>query len=197
MTTVVAIRKGQRLCIASDTLALFGSRKETAQKHVYDNGKIIQIGPNFVGMTGHSSWELILKHYFFKKNSIQEWQTVDQIFEIFSVLHRHLKEIYFLHLSYSRYEPLESSNFGILIMNRYGIFEIDYLKVVRQHSRFSAIGTGEEYALGAIEALYNKTEDPEELAKIGIEAAAQFDRKTGLPLITHCIDLEQLDFAKF
>ena len=189
MTTIAAVKKGKLLCIASDTLALFGTRKEIAEKHVYDDGKILQIGPNYVGIAGHPSWGLILSRYFSKKKNISEWQTADQIFEIFNKLHQHLKESYFLHLSYSRYEPLESSNCELLIINSYGIFEVDYLRVVRQHRYFSAVGTGEEYALGAIRAVYDLVKDPEEIAKIGIESAVQFDRKSGLPLRTHRIGL--------
>lgn len=189
MTTICAVKKGKRLCIASDTLTRFGARKEISGKHVYDDGKIIQIGQNHVGMAGHPSWELILKHYFSQKENDFEWKTVDQIFETFNVLHHHLKETYFLNPGPSTYAPAECSNFEILIINPHGIFEIDYARVVRHYLYFSALGSGEEYALGAIKAVYDLIDDPEEIAKIGIEAAAQFDRKTELPLCSHCIDL--------
>lgn len=189
MTTIAAVKKGKRLCIAADTLTLFGSRKEVAGKHVYRDGKIIQIGSNYIGTSGHASWGLVLNHYFSKKKAPLEWQTAEQIFEIFNTLHKHLKEYYFLDPSPSSYAPLECSDFGILIINSHGIFEIDYTRVVRQYLYFSAIGIGEEYALGAIKAVYDMLEDPEEIAKIGVEAGAKFDRKTELPLITHCIDL--------
>lgn len=189
MTTIVAVKKGKRLCIASDTLTCFGSRKEVAEKHVYREGKIIQIGPNCVGTAGQHSWGVILNHYFSKKKISLEWKTADQIFEIFNLLHRHLKEHYFLDPPPLRYVPLESSGLGLLIINRHGIFEVDYLRVVRQHLYFSAIGSGEEFALGAIKAAYDTLDDPEEIVKIGIEAAAQFDRKTELPLQVHCINL--------
>lgn len=189
MTTIVAVKKGKRLCIASDSLSMFGSRKEIGGKHVYNDGKIIKLGQNYVGLAGHHSWNLILKHYFRKRGKIPEWKTIDQIFEICNTLHRELKEVYYLAPSYSRYEPLESSEFAMLIVNPYGIFEVDYLRTVRQHSQFTAIGTGEEYALGAIKALYDKCEDPEKLAKIGVEAAAQYDRKTGLPLAIYSTEI--------
>jgi ATP-dependent HslUV protease, peptidase subunit HslV len=189
MTTIAAVKKGKRLCIASDTLARFGSRKEIADKHVYGNGKIFRIGPNFIGMAGHPSWELILRHYFSKTKNTPPWETADQVFEIFNTLHQHLKERYFLTSSPSRYVPLECSDFEFLIINSHGIFEIDYERVVRHHLHFSAIGSGEDYALGAMRAVYDLMEDPKEIAKIGIEAAAQFDRKTDLPLCAHCIDL--------
>ncbi len=191
MTTICAVKKGKRLCIASDTLTCFGSRKEIAEKHVYDSGKIIQIGQNYVGVTGHASWGLILNHYFSKKKNITEWKTADQVFEIINTLHRHLKEHYFLDPSPSSYAPLECSGFGLLIINSHGVFEVDYVRAVRQYKYFSAVGSGEEYALGAIKAVYDLIEDPEGIAKIGIEAAAQFDRQTDLPLQTRCIDLDQ------
>lgn len=189
MTTICAVKKGKRLCIASDTLTLFGSRKEVSGKHVHRDGKIIQLGSNYIGASGHHSWGLILDHYFSEKKTSLEWKTADQIFEIFNTLHQHLKDHYFHNFSFSRYIPLECSNFGLLIINSYGIFEVDYVRVVRQHRHFFAIGTGEEYALGAIKSVYNLIDDPEEIAKIGVKAAAQFDRKTDLPLQTHCIDL--------
>ncbi|MCH9626289.1 MAG: hypothetical protein S4CHLAM123_14850 [Chlamydiales bacterium] len=189
MTTIAAVKKGQRLCIAADTLACFGSRKEIAEKHVYDNGKIVQIGQNFVGFAGHPSWELILNHYFSKKKNILTWETADHIFEAFNTFHQHLKKKYFLAPSPARYVPLECSDFEFLIVNSHGIFEVDYVRVVRQHKYFSAIGSGEEYALGAIKAVYESIDDPEEMAKTAIGAAAQFDSKTALPLQTCCIDL--------
>ncbi len=189
MTTIAAVKKGKRLCIASDTLTRFGSRKEIAEKHVYGNGKIIKIGPNFIGFSGHPSWELILNHYFSKKKNISSWETANQIFEIFNIFHHHLKEDYFLTFSSSRYVPVETSEFEFLIINSCGIFEVDYARVVRHHLYFSAMGTGEDYALGAIKAVFDLIKDPEEIVKIGIKAAAQFDRKTDLPIQIQCINL--------
>ena len=74
MTTIFAVKKGKRLCIASDTLTLFGSRKEVAEKHVSDHGKVIRIGSNFVGICGHPSWELILNHYFSREKNIHRME---------------------------------------------------------------------------------------------------------------------------
>lgn len=190
MTTIVAVKKGKRLCIAADTLTLFGSRKEIAEKHTCDKGKFIQIGSNFVGIAGHASLRLIFNHYFSETKHMSELRTADQIFETFNHFYHHLKKIYFLKPSYLDYKPFKSANIGVLIINPYGIFEADYLRVVREHKYFSAIGSGEGYALGAIKAVYDLIDDPEKIAKIGIEAAAQFDRQTDLPIQIQCINLE-------
>ncbi len=191
MTTVAAVKKGKRLCIASDSLALFGSRREVDGKHVYGEGKFIQIGANYIGMSGHPSWDLILKHYFAKQKKIPEWKTAEQVFEFFRKMHSSLKKTYYLDCEQPNFLPFEDSAFELLIINSYGIFEVEYSRLVRQYSKFSAIGTGEYYALGAIKAIYDKVDDPIEIAKIGIEAAARFDRKTELPLHTCCIDLSR------
>lgn len=189
MTTVAAVKKGKRLCLASDTLTTLGSRKEVAGQHVSKKGKIIRIGPNYLGSSGHASWSLVLSHYFSKKK-VPEWKTEKEIFEVFTLIHKQLKEKYHLHPPTLSYLPFESSEFSFLIINSHGIFEIEYSRAVRKYSQFSAIGSGEEYALGAIKSVYDKMEDPEEIAKIGIEAAAHFDQKTGLPIQTCCIDLD-------
>lgn len=189
MTTIAAVKKGKRLCLASDSLTLFGSRKEIAGIHVEEKGKIIQVGANYIGIAGHPSWSLIFKHYFSKKKNISAWATPDQLFDVFFTFHRNLKKDYYLAPSFSHYEPFRSSEFELLIINSNGIFEVDYLKTVRQYSQFSAIGTGEEYALGAIKAVYDMCNDAREIAKIGITASVEFDKKTGAPLEVCCIEL--------
>lgn len=189
MTTVAAVKKGKRLCLASDSLSTFGSRKEEGGNHVHEEGKFIEIGPNCVGISGHPSWSLVLTNYFSRKKSLSLWKTPDQIFELFNGMHEELKERYYLSPPHLKFLSFESSELQLLIVNSCGIFEVEYSRVVRQYNTYSAIGTGEDYALGAMSAIYDMTSDPEDIAKIGIEAAAQFDRKTGLPLFTRCIDL--------
>lgn len=188
MTTVAAVKKGNKLCLASDTLITLGSRKEVADQHVSNKGKIIQIGPNYLGSSGHASWGLVLSHYFSKKK-VPEWKTEKEIFEVFTLMHEELKKKYHLHTPTLSHLPFESSEFSFLIINCHGIFEIEYSRAVRKYSRFSAIGSGEEYALGAIQSVYDQFEDPEEIAKIGIKAATHFDQHSGLPIQICCIDL--------
>jgi ATP-dependent protease HslVU (ClpYQ) peptidase subunit len=189
MTTIAAVKKEKRLCLASDTLTIFGSRKEVADKHTSNSGKIFQIGENCIASSGHPSWSLILQHYFSNKKKKTKWSSSDEIFETFLEMHSSLKKSYHLNPPQLQFLPFESSEFHLLIINSHGIFEIDYSRTVRQFSHFCAIGSGEEYALGAMRAVFDDLDDPFEIAKIGIEAAAEFDRKTALPLDALCIDL--------
>ncbi|GAB4462539.1 MAG: hypothetical protein OHK0029_29630 [Armatimonadaceae bacterium] len=58
-------------------------------------------------------------------------------------------------------------------------------------SRFHACGSGLEYARGAMYATFD---DPatstEEVARRGVEAAAEFDDETGLPVISYFLYLK-------
>lgn len=189
MTTICAVKKGKRICIASDSLARIGSRKEILDNHVQGDGKILKIGSNFIATAGHPSWELILKQYFLERKNISAWESADQVFDVFNALHQDLKKHYFLAPPLLRHIPIESSEFEFLIVNPFGIFEVDYARVVRHHLHFTAMGSGEDYALGGIKAVFNLIEDPAEIAKSGIEAAVQFDRKTSFPVQIQCLDL--------
>jgi ATP-dependent protease HslVU (ClpYQ) peptidase subunit len=183
MTTIVAVKKGKRICLASDSLSVFGHEKETPGRQVDSNPKWIHAGKNTIGISGHHSWKLLLSAYFSKKK-IPVWETPEEVFEAVVKLHHHLKEHCFFTPPNLRYLPVESSEFQLLVVNPHGIFEVEHSRTVRQHLYFTAIGTGEEYALGAISAIYEHIGDPEEIARIGIETAAEFDSKTCLPLHT-------------
>lgn len=196
MTTIAAVKKGKYVCIASDALTLFGSRKEIDGKHVYGEGKIVRLGSNYIGIAGHPSWDLIINHYFLKLRIIPVWKTADQVFEFFCVMQQVLKSRYFLDCKQFNGSPFEDAAYELLIINPHGIFEVEYSGLVRQYTTFSAIGTGESYALGAIKAIYSKIEDPMEIVKIGIEAAAQFDRKTELPVYVYCMETAIKVFKK-
>ncbi len=105
-------------------------------------------------MSGHPSWGLILRNYFSKKKKISLWKTPGQIFDLFNDMHEELKERYYLNPPTLKFFPFESSEFHLLVVNVCGIFEVEYSRAVRQYNRYTAIGTGEECALGAMNAVY-------------------------------------------
>ena len=77
----------------------------------------------------------------------------------------------------------------VLMANPHGIFAIGSYRDVQEFSSFYAYGSGNEYALGAMLKAYDDPKlSAEDIAKIGIEAAAEFDDGTDLPMITHVID---------
>jgi ATP-dependent protease HslVU (ClpYQ) peptidase subunit len=130
--------------------------------------------------------ESILKKY---RNDIR-FNSVKDIFETFLWLHPKLKDEYFVNTTEEKEQEYESNQLHILLVNPCGIFDIMSYREVTEFSRFWSIGTGDEYALGAMYAIYNKLADPRHIAKIGISAACEFNEKSGLPLICHTVKLK-------
>ena len=56
------------------------------------------------------------------------------------------------------------------------------MREVFEFKRFWAAGSGREYALGAMNALYEQLDSTEAIARIGVEAGATFDKNSSLPL---------------
>ena len=74
----------------------------------------------------------------------------------------------------------------VLIANPYGIFGVSGMRTVQEFARFYAYGSGTDYALGALYASYGRPElDAEALARLAINAAAEFDDGTAAPIECH------------
>ena len=89
-------------------------------------------------------------------------------------------------------EALDRANGQIdaLICNPKGIFGVYSLREVSEYTKFWAIGSGSEFALGAMHALYDRLDSAEEIAKAGVEAGAEFNNASSLPMSIQVIDLE-------
>src|SRR5207253_723381 len=114
-------------------------------------------------------------------------------FRTFLALHPVLKERYFLVPEEDRRESdeFESSQLDILVANSRGIFGMTPLRWIEEYPRFFAKGGGDEYALGAMYAVYEDERlSAEEVARCGVEAAAEFHDGTGLPVISYAVKLE-------
>jgi ATP-dependent protease HslVU (ClpYQ) peptidase subunit len=58
---------------------------------------------------------------------------------------------------------------------------------VFEYTKFWAIGSGREFALGAMHAQYPRLKTAAAIAKAGIEAGATFDRNTALPMTLYTV----------
>ncbi|MDC1312219.1 hypothetical protein N8Z26_07165 [Burkholderiales bacterium] len=182
MTTISVVRKDGYIAIAADTLTKWGSGKESA-KYIVNSGKIIRIEDNFIAVTGNATFKMILKEYFMSNSQSISFQTVDDIFKAWNQLHLKLKEKYFLMPEEDKEDAIESSRMDALIANPYGIFGVSGHRTVQEFSRFYAYGSGSDYALGSMWATYDSQNiNAETIAKKSVEAAAEFDDGTGLPL---------------
>ena len=190
MTTIAVVRKNGYAAIAADTLTKWGSGKESAA-YVANNTKIVRVGDGFLAGSGTATFKLIMRDYFAQRGVPARFDTTINIFKTWQALHAALKERYYLVTVGEKDDTLESSKFDVLIANPHGIFGVGAHRTVQEYRKFYAIGTGTDLALGAMYASYdNPRLSAEQLARLAITAAAEFDDATGLPAVSHAVKLK-------
>lgn len=190
MSTIVAVRKAGQAVIAADTLTRFGDLKKRARYDRYHD-KLQHYGQSCLGIVGSSAHVMVLDSALKRLDVGADFSHREAIFETLLRLHPVLKEHYYLNTTAEEDDPYESSQIDGLLVNRAGIFGIYALREVYEYTRFWAVGSGAEYALGAMQAVYHHDLDAEAIAKIGVEAGAEFDSASELPLTYHAVTLYQ------
>ena len=195
MSTVVAVKKAGKVCIAADSLTSFGDLKLSS---VYDaaHDKILRFDENYLGIVGSAAHQLVLESVFASKKVVEKKIDIDlssrlSIFESFRTLHPVLKQKYFLNAKDEDDDPYESTQIDALIANPFGIFGVHSLREVTEYNKFWAIGSGAEYALGAMFAVYDSAASAEEVAHAGVAAGAEFNNASSMPLSSYVTELQK------
>jgi ATP-dependent protease HslVU (ClpYQ) peptidase subunit len=190
MTTIVVVRKGGTAAIAADSLTTFGEARLPAN---YDASpeKILKCGDSYVGVSGSAAHQLVLESVLTRKPGLR-LHGKSEIFETFRGIHPILKEEHFLNPKEEEDDPYESSQITALIANRSGIYGVYSLREVFEYTRFWAIGSGREFAIGAMYAVYDRLDRAEEIARIGVAAGAEFDTGSALPVACFTIELGRM-----
>jgi len=189
MTTIAVVRKNGYVAIAADTMTKWGSGKETAD-YIVNHHKTFKVRDTVVAITGNTTFKAILTDYFARPKVIARFDTVHNIFKTWQTMHAILKDEYFLNASPGSDDAVESTRMDVLLANKHGIFGVVAQRTVQEFSRFYAFGSGGDIAMGAMYAAYNdESRDAETIAKLAVEAAAEFDDGTGLPLTSYRIKL--------
>lgn len=190
MTTIAVVKKNDRIVIAADTLTMWGSTKESAA-HIENFSKIVRVNDSYLGFAGSSAYQLVIRHWLAETEIEPQLDSVDDIFDTFLNLHSQLKERYFIREFDDERDQFESSRMNILIANTSGIFGVTGLRSVTEYKRFSALGSGCDYAIGAMHAIYrDEARSAIDIAKVAIEVSAEFDDSTGLPVESYEIELK-------
>lgn len=191
MTTIAVVRKGGVAAIAADTLTKWGSAKEAA-RYIANSEKILRVAGSHVAVTGNATFKLILADYFSEHAKEIRLGSPAEIFRTWNRMHAVLKERYFLLPEEDKEDGLESSRMDVLIANASGVFGVSGHRTVQEFSRFYAYGSGSDYALGAMWANYDRRNlSARQIAQMAIEAAAEFDDATGLPVRCYTVRLRQ------
>ena len=193
MSTIVAVLKNNVACIAADSLTSFGDTKQAAE-FVTDSDKILRFtgvaSDNFMGIVGSAAHQLVMQSLIINHSDKIDFSNRLTIFNTLKTIHPILKEEYYLNSKEENEDSYESSRVDALIMNANGIFGLYSLREVDQYSRFWAVGSGSEFALGAMYAVYDQLDDAEQIAKAGVTAGATFDSGSALPMSSYSMTVK-------
>lgn len=189
MSTIVVVRKNGQACIAADSLTTFGDlRMGSAYDKAHD--KVQAYDGGYFGIVGSAAHALVMESVLAENKVEIDFGSRLGIFETFRALHPVLKEHYFLNSKDEEDDPYEATHIDALICNPNGIFGVYSLREVSEYQKFWAIGSGSEFALGAMHALYDRLDSAEEIARAGVEAGAEFNSSSALPMSLHTIQLK-------
>ena len=180
MTTIVAVRKNGVVAIAADTLTTFGNTRLPAGMD-YSHDKILHVCGSYIGVCGSAAHHLVLSSLLGKSPDVQ-LNSKEAIFETFRKLHPVLKEECFLNPKEDEEDPYESSQITALIINSSGMYGIFSMREVFEYSQFWAIGSGHEFALGAMQHAYTRFDNANDIARAGVDAGIAFDKNSDAPI---------------
>lgn len=189
MTTIVAVKKNGFATIAADTLTSFGNTRLPAHLDA-SHDKILHIGESYVGVCGSAAHHLVLANLLAKTPAVQ-LNSKAEIFETFRKLHPILKEECFLNPKEDEEDPYESSQITALIANTHGIFGIYSMREVFEYTQYWAIGSGHEFALGALHHTYTLYDSSEDIARAGVDAGIALDKNSGAPITLYNVKLQK------
>ena len=185
MTTLVIVRKDDDIVIAADSLTTFGDTRLAAE-HDSTYDKIVQYRGTYIGLCGSAAHQLVLENLFERQRDL-DFSNKARIYESFRRLHPILKEEAYLNPREEEDDPYESTQITALIANRHGIFGVYSMREVFEYTQFWAAGTGREFALGAMQALYQRVGTADAVARAGVEAGALFDKNSALPMTLYTL----------
>ena len=180
MTTIVVVRKDGQIAIAADALVTFG---ETRLPHGYEaNEKVFMVGDSYIGLAGSTAHFAVLTEALRGLGDDCRLRDRAQVFATFQKLHHVLKEKYFLNTKEDEADPYEPSQITAVIANPTGIYGVYSYREVFCFERFWGIGSGRNFALGAMHAVYDHPGSAAGVAEIGVRAGAEFDKSSSLPV---------------
>jgi ATP-dependent HslUV protease subunit HslV len=199
MSTIVAAVKNGVACIAADSLTSFGDTKQSAE-FVVNSDKILLLANSstntnsktltYMGIVGSAAHHLVMQNLVLDHADKIDLSDRMSIFTTLKTIHPILKEEYFLNSKEEDEDSYESSRVDALIMNENGIFGLYSLREVEQYSRFWAVGSGSEFALGAMQTAYEIYDTAEQIAQAGVVAGATFDNASSLPMTSYTLELK-------
>ena len=181
MSVVVAVRKEGRVVIAGDGLTTSGAHRLPPENHTVVKHR--RVGKTLLGATGWTLYGNILDDYLVDKR-VGTFRDEAAVLRFFVRFWRVLKDRYTLVNDQPTEDktPFADIDAHFLLANRHGIFQVSSDLSILRCERFMAIGAGSDYALGALDALWPREDDPVVLAKAAVTTAIRYHANCGEPV---------------
>jgi len=182
MTVITAVTKGNDIAIACDTQTSNGTLKYTADYKTNHN-KLLTYGESVIAFSGTVAIKQIFEDLF-AKSAPAPLTTRHEIFHWILSQQDMLKNTYYLKpdVGNNKGQVAETNWISGLIANPHGIFSLGAYREVTEYSKFWAIGSGGNFALGAMEILYAQDLTASEIAEAGALTATKFNSGCGTPV---------------
>lgn len=190
MSTIAVVQKKGIVAIAADQMTTQGSCKCPGPYKRHPT-KIIRLGGSLIGVAGSTAHMRVMQSLAENHARKFDFSSVSAIFESFRRVHKLLVDDYYLLTKEDdNKQPYESNQLNLLIANHTGIYEVQGYREVIQYERFWSTGSGSDYAVGAMEAIYNNGDlSAQEVAERGVEVGCLFDDASGPPVESYTVRL--------
>ncbi len=180
MTIAVTVLKRKRLVIGADTQMNFGDSRMPDDNH--RASKIFKINDSYIAGSGWALYDNIFQDILSRQKAESiKLKDEKSIFQFFNNLFFTMKEKYSYVNSQCNGQntPFADLDSRFLIANRSGMFYVSSNLSVHRFQKYYAIGSGCDYAIGAIHALYDSDLSAKEICHKAISAAIDMDVRCG------------------
>jgi len=179
MSVAVAVKKGESIALATDSLTSFGSMQLPSEN--LSPTKVVKCGASWIAGTGWSKYDLILRDYIGRTKRPPKLDNDIAIFRFFHTLWGDLQKRYSLvnEQADDKDSPFGDLDSSFLIVSPKGIFYVASDMSVTEFDRYFAIGSGQDYALGACHVLGSTRQSAAKVASTAAEAACAYDAYCG------------------
>ena len=179
MSVIAAVTKNSRTVIAADTLTCFGESQRVSADNSH-TPKVRRVGGALVGAAGWGVYDNILDHFLVDQRR-PDLSSERAIFTFFLALWKALHETYpFVNdQSQGRDSPFGDLDASFLVASPEGIFKVSSDLDICRFEKYYAIGSGAEYALGAMHQIYDQLSEADEIARRSVASAIEFDLHCG------------------
>lgn len=177
MSIIAALKKSGQIWVIADRQITWGY---TARNDFPDFSKIVRFKNGYVGHAGTCVYGTALSYLAAKNPEMYEasfdtrWDVLDFFFKYYDFLKNNF--------SLGGSKENEVSRIGdseFLVVTRDKIFEVSSNRDVTEFSNFTAIGSGTRITLGAIHALNDLLDDPQEILTRAYETCCSYDNYCG------------------